>query len=74
MLLAFFNNNIYTNHIPWGATVNGDYIIKALKSFLKALRLKRPDLDPREWMFHWDNAPVHTVEKVQQFFAKIRFT
>jgi histone-lysine N-methyltransferase SETMAR len=28
---------------------------------LKALRLKRPDPVPGEWMFHWDNAPVHTA-------------
>jgi histone-lysine N-methyltransferase SETMAR len=68
MVLAFFDNQgvIYINHVPQGATVNGDYIIKALKSFLKALRLKRPDLEPGEWMFHWDIAPVHTAEKVQQ--------
>jgi hypothetical protein len=46
MVLAFFDNKgvIYTNHVPRGTTVNGDYITKALKSFLKALRLKRPDL------------------------------
>ncbi len=61
---------IYTNYVPRGATVNGDYIIKALKSFLKALRLKRPDLEPGEWMFHWVNAPVHATEKVQRFLAK----
>jgi hypothetical protein len=36
---------------PRAATVNGDYIIKAMKNFLKALHLKRPDLEPREWMF-----------------------
>jgi histone-lysine N-methyltransferase SETMAR len=72
MVLAFFDNKgvIYTNYVPRGATVNGDYIIKAWKSFLKALRLKRPDLEPGEWMFHWDNAPVHTAEKVQRFLAK----
>ncbi len=54
MVLAFFDNKgvIYTNYVPRGATVNGDYIIKALKGFLKALRLKRPDLEPGEWMFH----------------------
>jgi hypothetical protein len=72
MVLAFFDNKgvIYTNYVPRGATVNRDYIIKALKSFLKTFRLKRPDLEPREWMFHWDNAPVHTAEKVPRFLAK----
>jgi hypothetical protein len=72
MVLAFFDNKgvIYMNYVPRGTTVNGNYIIKALKSVLKALRLKRPDLEPGEWMFHWDNAPVHTSEKVQRFLAK----
>jgi histone-lysine N-methyltransferase SETMAR len=72
MVLAFFDSKgvIYTNYVPWGTTVNGDYIIKALKNFLKALCLKRPDLEHGEWMFHWDNAPVHTAEKVQRFLAK----
>jgi histone-lysine N-methyltransferase SETMAR len=72
MILAFFDNKgvIYTNYVPRGATVNGEYIIKARKSFLKALRLKRPDLEPGEIMFHWDNAPMHTAEKVQRFLAK----
>jgi hypothetical protein len=72
MVLAFLDNKgfIHTNYGPWGATVNGDYIIKALKSFLKALRLKWPDLEPSEWMFYWDYAPVHTAEKVQRFLAK----
>jgi histone-lysine N-methyltransferase SETMAR len=72
MVLAFFDDKgmVYTNHVPRGATVNADYIISALKRFLKALRLKRPDLQPGEWMFHWDNAPVHTAQKVQQFLAK----
>ncbi len=53
MALAFFNDRgvMKTNYIPPGPTVNGDYIIRALKNFLKALRLKRPDLVPGEWMF-----------------------
>jgi histone-lysine N-methyltransferase SETMAR len=72
MLLAFFDDKgmVYTNHVPRGATMNADYIISALKKFLKALRQKRPDLRPGDWMFHWDNAPVHTAQKVQQFLAK----
>jgi hypothetical protein len=39
---------VYTNHVPRGATVNADYIIGALNKFLKALRQKRPDLQPGE--------------------------
>jgi histone-lysine N-methyltransferase SETMAR len=72
MVLAFFDNKgvVYTNHVPRGVKVNAEYVISALKSFLKALRKKRPDLVPGEWMLHWDNAPVHTAQKVQQFLAK----
>jgi histone-lysine N-methyltransferase SETMAR len=72
MVLVFFDDKgmIYTNHVPRGATMNKDYIIGALKKFLKALRQKRPDLSPGDWMFHWDNAPVRTAQKVQQFLAK----
>jgi hypothetical protein len=71
MVLAFFDEKgmVYMNHVPKGTTVNADYIIVALK-FLKALHQKRPDLRPGDWMFHWDNAPVHTAQKVQQFLAK----
>ncbi len=34
---------------------------------------KRPDLVPREWMYHWANALVHTAEKVQRFMTKKNF-
>jgi hypothetical protein len=27
-------------------------------------------LVPGEWLLHWDNAQVHTAQKVQQFLAK----
>ncbi len=75
MVLAFFDNKgvIYTNHVPRGTTVNGEYIIKAPKSFLKALRLKRPDLDPGEWMFHWDNAQCTPRRKFSGSWRKSRF-
>ncbi len=72
MVLAFCDSKwvTYMNHVPQDGTVNRNYIIKALKCFLKAFPLKRPDLEPGEWMFHWDNALVHTAEKVQRFLAK----
>ncbi len=46
MVLTFFDDKgmVYMNHVPRGATVNTDYIIGALKMFLKTLRQKRPDL------------------------------
>jgi uncharacterized protein YaeQ len=63
MVLAFFDNKrmVYTNHVPRGATVNVDYIICTLKKFLKVLYQKRPDLGPGDWIFHCNNALVHTT-------------
>jgi hypothetical protein len=42
----------YTDHVLPSTTVNVNYIISALKMFLKALCQKGPDLVPREWMFY----------------------
>jgi histone-lysine N-methyltransferase SETMAR len=72
MVLAFFDSKgmVYTNNVPRGKTVNADYIIGALRKFLKALKAKRPELVPGEWLLHWDNAPVHTAQKVMAFLAE----
>ena len=71
MVLAFFDNKglIYTNVVPKGQTVNGNYIIKALAQFMRRLRQKRPDLIKDQWFLHWDNAPVHTAAIVQDWLA-----
>ncbi len=59
MLLAFFDNKglIYTNIMPRGSIVNANYIMKALGTFRKHLRKKRPEMVSEEWFFHWDKAP-----------------
>lgn len=56
--------------VPRGTTVNAEYIVGALKMFLKRLRQKRPELIKNGFILHWDNAPVHTAQTVQQFLAK----
>ncbi len=72
MVMAFFDSQgmVYTNYVPRGKTVNADYVIVALRKFFKALKAKRPDLVPGEWFLHWDNASVHSAQKVQAFLAK----
>jgi hypothetical protein len=42
-----------------GTTVNGRYIVEALGK-MKIFRKKRQVMAAGDWMFHWDNAPVHT--------------
>jgi hypothetical protein len=44
--------------------VNANYIVEALGTFMKILRKKRPQMVARDWLSHWDNAPVHTAAKV----------
>ncbi len=72
MVMAFFDSRgmVHTNYVPRGKTVNADYIIGTVQKFLKALKAKRPELVPEECFLHWDNAPVYTAQKVQQFLAK----
>ncbi len=69
MVLAFLNSKglIYTNYVPKGTTVSANYIVEALGTFLKILRKKRPQMVAGDWLFHWDNAPVHTAAKVTDF-------
>ena len=56
--------------MPRGQTVNADYVITSLQLFWRRLRLKRPDLFKNGFIFHWDNAPVHTAGKVKTFLEK----
>jgi histone-lysine N-methyltransferase SETMAR len=71
MVLAFFNSKglIYTNYVPRGTMVNASYIVEALGTFMKILRKKRPEMVAGDWMFHWDDAPVHTAAKVTDWMA-----
>ena len=71
MVLAFFDTKglIYSNIVPRGSTVNAAYIMKALATFMKYLKKKRPQMVEGEWWFHWDNAPVHTAASVKNWLA-----
>jgi histone-lysine N-methyltransferase SETMAR len=72
MVLAFFDAKglIYTNYMPKGTTVNANYIVEALGTFLKVLRKKRPVMAAGEWFLHWDNAPVHTAATVTDWLVE----
>jgi len=67
MVLAFpgAKDLVYTNIIPKGTKVNRNYILKALSTFMKQLKKKRPELAAGEWFFHWDNPAVHTFTVVR---------
>ena len=71
MVLAFFDSKglIYRNIVPRGSTVNANYILGALNTFIRHFNKKRQEVVGREWFFHWDNAPVHTAAIVKDWFA-----
>ena len=71
MVLAFFDSKglIYTNIVPRGTTVNAAYIVKALATFMKNFKEKRPQMAAGDWFFHWDNAPVHISAMVKDWLA-----
>jgi hypothetical protein len=59
MFLAFFDSKglIYTNYMPRGTTVNANYIVEALGTFLKILRKKRPQMVTGDWLFQCTPPP-----------------
>jgi hypothetical protein len=71
MVLAFFNSMglVYTNYMPRGTSVNANYIVEALGTFMKILRRKRLQMVAGNWLFHWDNALIHTAAKVTDWLA-----
>jgi histone-lysine N-methyltransferase SETMAR len=71
MVLVFFDAKgvIYMNYVPKGETVNAEYIKKALARFLKVIKGNRPIMSSQDWLLHWDNAPLHTAAKVQEYLA-----
>lgn len=71
MVLSFFDYRglIFQRFAPLGTSINGDFIIEALKKFLTAKARKRPDLGDA-WRLHWDNAPVHTSRCVKAFLEE----
>jgi hypothetical protein len=71
LVLAFldFKGQIYTNYMPRGTTVNANYIVEALDTFMKIFWKKSPEMVAGDWMFYWDKALVHTAAKVTDWMA-----
>lgn len=71
MVMAFFDaaGLIYSHIVPQGQTVNAAYVVTVLRVFKKKMRQKRPQMMEEGFVFHWDNAPVHTAAVVDQWFA-----
>jgi len=50
--------------------VNRTYYVKIPKQLREAVRRKRPELWPNDWILNHDNAPDNKVLSVEQFLAQ----
>lgn len=71
MVIPFFDSEglIYTHYVPPNQTVNAQYFIGVLTTFLDHLRRKRPHLKTGNWVLHLDNARPHTAAITRNFLA-----
>ena len=67
MVFAFLDQRglNYTNHVPRGAKVNGNYTMDTLGKFLKILKNKRAQMASQECFFHLDNVSIHIAAVVK---------
>jgi hypothetical protein len=73
MLITCFDVKViffYFEFIPQGQTFNQTYCVKILKRLREAVRRKRPELWPNDWILHYDNAPPHKTLSIKQFVAQ----
>jgi hypothetical protein len=76
MLISFFviSSTVHFEFIPQGQTVNQVCYVETLKWLHEAVRRKRPELWPNDWILHHDNAPAHRELSVKQFLAQKSIT
>jgi hypothetical protein len=72
VLITYFDIKgiVHFEFIPQGQTVNQAYYLELLKRLREAVRRKRPELWPIDWILHYDNAPAHKALSVKQLLAK----
>jgi uncharacterized protein involved in tellurium resistance len=76
ILITFFNiqGTVHFEFIPQGQTVNQAYYVEIMKQLHEAMRRKRPELCPTNWILHHNNAPAHKVHSVKQFLDQKSIT
>jgi hypothetical protein len=61
---------VHFEFIPQGQIQNQAYYLEILKRLHEAVRRKRPELWPSDWVFQHNNAPAHKALSVKQFLAQ----
>ncbi len=71
MVVTFFDMEglVYQHYVPLGSSINAVYFVNVLRSFLKALKKKRPTMVQNRWILHMDNAPSHSAVLTKEFLA-----
>ncbi len=73
ILVAFFDKKgrIRKEFLPQKTTMNAELYLNILRHFCERIHGVQPDLWAKNsWLFHEDNAPVHSAFKIRDFFAK----
>jgi len=64
---CFYNKGtVHFEFTPQGQTTNQAYYVEILKRIREAVRRKRPELWPNNWILHHDNAPTHKALSAKQ--------
>jgi hypothetical protein len=68
MLITFFDikGTAHFEFTPQGQSVNQAYYVEILKRLHEAVRRKRPEIWPNDWILHHDNAPAQRALSVKQ--------
>jgi hypothetical protein len=72
ILITSLQHEVYCSLriLPQGQTVNHTYYVEKMKGLHEAVRRKRPEIWPTDWLLHHDEVPARKKHFVKQFLAQ----